>query len=187
MFEFVRCSKNDVRVRSMFDKMVFDTSLIVLTIPRHGTKVIYYYTVGKRAKWVLCKVIEMTATDIRDMFEYKCRCQYSAFLEGAARYYLMTAILTNMVSEQLFHSYMYYYIHSKACFLESLHRVRSPVHIHDILAQKMHSMKYLFFPSKLSNIKIILTYHSLKQKLGLSVLDNNFFEVFLKKAKFLRR
>ena len=27
MFEFVRCSKNDVRVRSMFDKMVFDTSL----------------------------------------------------------------------------------------------------------------------------------------------------------------
>ena len=29
MFEFVRCSKNDVRVRSMFDKMVFDTSLVV--------------------------------------------------------------------------------------------------------------------------------------------------------------
>ena len=28
MFEFVRCSKNDVRVRSMFDKMVFDTSLL---------------------------------------------------------------------------------------------------------------------------------------------------------------
>ena len=27
MFEFVQCSKNDVRVRSMFDKMVFDTSL----------------------------------------------------------------------------------------------------------------------------------------------------------------
>ena len=27
MFEFVRCSKNDVRVRSMFDKMVFDPSL----------------------------------------------------------------------------------------------------------------------------------------------------------------
>ena len=26
-FEFVRCSKNDVRVRSMFDKMVFDPSL----------------------------------------------------------------------------------------------------------------------------------------------------------------
>ena len=28
MFEFVRCSKNDVRVRSMFDKMVFDPSLL---------------------------------------------------------------------------------------------------------------------------------------------------------------
>ena len=28
MFEFVRCSKNDVRVRSMFDKMVFNTSLV---------------------------------------------------------------------------------------------------------------------------------------------------------------
>ena len=27
-FEFVRCSKNDVRVRSMFDKMVFDPSLV---------------------------------------------------------------------------------------------------------------------------------------------------------------
>ena len=27
-FEFVRCSKNDVRVRLMFDKMVFDTSLL---------------------------------------------------------------------------------------------------------------------------------------------------------------
>ena len=27
-FEFVRCSKNDVRVRSMFDKLVFDPSLI---------------------------------------------------------------------------------------------------------------------------------------------------------------
>ena len=26
-FEFVRCSKNDVQVRSMFDKMVFDPSL----------------------------------------------------------------------------------------------------------------------------------------------------------------
>ena len=26
-FKFVRCSKNDVRVRSMFDKMVFDPSL----------------------------------------------------------------------------------------------------------------------------------------------------------------
>ena len=26
-FEFVRCSKTDVRVRSMFDKMVFDLSL----------------------------------------------------------------------------------------------------------------------------------------------------------------
>ena len=31
MFEFVRCSKNDVRVRSMFDKMVFDTSLPEMT------------------------------------------------------------------------------------------------------------------------------------------------------------
>ena len=28
-FEFVRCSKNDVRVRSMFDKMVFDPSLLI--------------------------------------------------------------------------------------------------------------------------------------------------------------
>ena len=27
IFEFVRCSKNDVRVRSMYDKMVFDPSL----------------------------------------------------------------------------------------------------------------------------------------------------------------
>ena len=27
-FEFVRCSKNDVQVRSMFDKMVFDPSLL---------------------------------------------------------------------------------------------------------------------------------------------------------------
>ena len=26
-FEFIRCSKNDVRVRTMFDKMVFDPSL----------------------------------------------------------------------------------------------------------------------------------------------------------------
>ena len=26
-FECVRCSKNDVRVRSLFDKMVFDSSL----------------------------------------------------------------------------------------------------------------------------------------------------------------
>ena len=31
MFEFVRCSKNDVQVRSMFDKMVFDPSLISWT------------------------------------------------------------------------------------------------------------------------------------------------------------
>ena len=31
MFEFVRCSKNDVRVRSMFDKMVFDTSLLFVS------------------------------------------------------------------------------------------------------------------------------------------------------------
>ena len=30
MFEFVQCSKNDVRVRSMFDKMVFDPSLEML-------------------------------------------------------------------------------------------------------------------------------------------------------------
>ena len=28
MFKFVRCLKNDVRVRSMFDKMVFDPSLV---------------------------------------------------------------------------------------------------------------------------------------------------------------
>ena len=27
MFKFVRCSKNDVRVRSMFEKTVFDPSL----------------------------------------------------------------------------------------------------------------------------------------------------------------
>ena len=32
MFEFDRCSKNDVRVRSMFDKMVFDTSLEIDTL-----------------------------------------------------------------------------------------------------------------------------------------------------------
>ena len=29
MFEFVRCSKNNVRVGLMFDEMVFDTSLIL--------------------------------------------------------------------------------------------------------------------------------------------------------------
>ena len=29
-FEFVRCSKNDIRVRSMFDKMVFDPSLSLI-------------------------------------------------------------------------------------------------------------------------------------------------------------
>ena len=29
MLEFVRCSKNDVQVRSMFDNMVFDPSLRV--------------------------------------------------------------------------------------------------------------------------------------------------------------
>ena len=28
-FEFVRCSKNDVRVCSMFDEMVFDPSLMI--------------------------------------------------------------------------------------------------------------------------------------------------------------
>ena len=33
-FEFVRCSKNDVRVRSMFDKMVFDPSLVLRTRAR---------------------------------------------------------------------------------------------------------------------------------------------------------
>ena len=32
MFEFVRCSKNDVRVRSMFHKMVFDPSLLFWTL-----------------------------------------------------------------------------------------------------------------------------------------------------------
>ena len=29
-FELVRCSKNDVQVRSMFDKMVFNPSLVTL-------------------------------------------------------------------------------------------------------------------------------------------------------------
>ena len=29
MFKFVQCSKNDVQVRSMFDKMVFDPSLTI--------------------------------------------------------------------------------------------------------------------------------------------------------------
>ena len=29
MFDFIRCSKNDVTVRSMFDKMVFNPSLQV--------------------------------------------------------------------------------------------------------------------------------------------------------------
>ena len=33
-FVFVRCSKNDVRVRSMFDKMVFDPSLSMTVISR---------------------------------------------------------------------------------------------------------------------------------------------------------
>ena len=32
MFEFVRCSKNDVRVRSMFDKMVFATDCNIFII-----------------------------------------------------------------------------------------------------------------------------------------------------------
>ena len=36
MFEFVRCSKNDVRVRSMFDKMVFDPSLIKVCDADHS-------------------------------------------------------------------------------------------------------------------------------------------------------
>ena len=31
-FKFVRCSKNDVRVRSMFDKMVFDPSLAMIEL-----------------------------------------------------------------------------------------------------------------------------------------------------------
>ena len=31
MFRFIRCLKNDVRVCSMFDKMVFDTSLSIAT------------------------------------------------------------------------------------------------------------------------------------------------------------
>ena len=31
-FEFVRCSKNDVRVRSMFDEMVFDPSLLASSL-----------------------------------------------------------------------------------------------------------------------------------------------------------
>ena len=35
MFEFVRCSKNDVRVRSMFDKMVFDPSLLIVSRSIH--------------------------------------------------------------------------------------------------------------------------------------------------------
>ena len=30
-FEFIHCSKNDVQVRSMFDKMVFDPSLLLFT------------------------------------------------------------------------------------------------------------------------------------------------------------
>ena len=30
MFEFVWCLKNDIRVRSMFDKMVFDPSLVLV-------------------------------------------------------------------------------------------------------------------------------------------------------------
>ena len=33
-FKFLRCSKNDVRVRSMFDKMVFDPSLLVRSISK---------------------------------------------------------------------------------------------------------------------------------------------------------
>jgi len=31
-FEFIQCSKNDVQVRSMFDKMVFDPSLVKITV-----------------------------------------------------------------------------------------------------------------------------------------------------------
>ena len=33
MFELVRCLKNDVRVQSMFDKMVFDPSLQIIAMP----------------------------------------------------------------------------------------------------------------------------------------------------------
>ena len=33
-FEFVQCSKKDVPVRSMFDKMVFDPSLIFTNYPK---------------------------------------------------------------------------------------------------------------------------------------------------------
>ena len=43
-FKFVRCSKNDVRVRSMFDKMVFDPSLMVGTLQQIGS---YSYTQSK--------------------------------------------------------------------------------------------------------------------------------------------
>ena len=40
MFESVRCSKNDVRVRSMFNKMVFDPSLIELEFVYTGKEII---------------------------------------------------------------------------------------------------------------------------------------------------
>ena len=40
MFEFVRCSKNFVRVRSMFDKTVFDPSLKINKT---------YFTLGQTA------------------------------------------------------------------------------------------------------------------------------------------
>ena len=31
MFEYIQCSKNDVLVSSMFDKMVFDSTLVEIT------------------------------------------------------------------------------------------------------------------------------------------------------------
>ena len=40
MFEFVRRSKNDVRVRSMFDKMVFDPSLLICDFDKNFSLVV---------------------------------------------------------------------------------------------------------------------------------------------------
>ena len=53
MFKFVQCSKNDVRVRSMFDKMVvFDTSLI------------------KRSTLVMWKIIHKHLHETRHLVEH---------------------------------------------------------------------------------------------------------------------
>ena len=50
-FEFVRCSKTDVRVRSMFDKMVFDPSLLRDTVFSTLEVLLFKILLHKRANF----------------------------------------------------------------------------------------------------------------------------------------